>query len=308
MRLFPTLALIACSSEKVLIDVREPPGIIIEQPIDGSEVYEDTDVYFIAQVQIFDGSPVEDFSYYWVSGGDTICPSATLESTYTASCTYSFPDPGEQSIKVVLNQNGIFAQEAVVDLNVIYNEAPKITILAPTEGSSFPDNSLIEFIAEVEDLETESSELFVSIESSIDGDLNLSDYATSSGEFTVATQLSEGEHYITMRVVDSSNASDEDSIIISVDPPLPPSISSVSYAPPNPVTLDTITAIPQGWNDGNSSEQYRFAWYQLDENNALILDPTETTDSYPSSKTNKGDRLQVEVTPLAIISVYRPIH
>ncbi len=285
-------------SEKVLVETRQPPDLIIEQPTTGTQVYAGSEVEFIASVFINDGSSYDQFSYYWNSVTDTLCPPVMLDETLYAYCIGEFTELGSQTAKIILTKNGALAAEAEVEFEVIYNEPPSIEITAPQENAYFSTGALIEFVAQVSDTESTPDNLMVFIESSLDGVLASEDYATSSGEYSTAVQLSAGQHYITMTVTDESQSTDEASIIVNVEEPGPPDLSGVAIDPHNPTTIDTLTAIPQGWSDyTNDPEQYYFRWYILDEDDIPQLDPTEMTETYPASKTTKGDRIQVEVVP-----------
>ncbi|MBT3219643.1 MAG: hypothetical protein HN348_11175, partial [Proteobacteria bacterium] len=73
----------------------------------------------------------------------------------------------------------------------------------------------------------------------------------------------------------------------------PPSLSLVALSPTTPNTSDNIVSVPMGWSDpDNDDENYLINWYRNG-----IPDGAEVTDTYPSSKTQRGDMLKARYTP-----------
>jgi hypothetical protein len=73
-----------------------------------------------------------------------------------------------------------------------------------------------------------------------------------------------------------------------------PRTDSVNIDPFNPTTGDTLTAAPTGWFDQDGDpEMYSYAWEINGE-----IDTDESTDTFPSTKTQRDDNIKVTVTPL----------
>ncbi len=377
--------LVAGCSDKGTLNVRhEPPAVTITSPSEGTSVYQGQAIRFEALAQTFDETDLTELTHKWVTGTESMCASAPVDSDGVASCDWGFSDVGEATVTVTVTDPQLDSAAATVTVRVLENNPPDIELIAPATGDFFEPGDLITFEALVSDPEDGPEDLTVSVTSNIDGDLGIDAAPSSSGAWIAAGSLSNGDHLITVRVTDTAGRSDQDtatisvnarpgapSVVISPDPAesgLPlvvtvttpavdpegdgltyrydwylngslyqsgsndtvssgvtvrghywevyaygndgfgygdpgydsitiqnsaPSIDGVNIDPLPPTTVDTLTAVPEGWDDQDGdTPRYRYAWYLND-----TLDTSATTVTFSSSKTEKGDVVRVEVTP-----------
>ncbi|MCB9778817.1 MAG: hypothetical protein H6742_09660 [Alphaproteobacteria bacterium] len=379
------LLLAGCSDKGTLGIRHEPPAVTIQSPSDGSSFFEGQSVRFEALVQTFDSDEdITSVTHSWVSGTETMCTSAAVQADGIAYCDFVFDGVSERTVTVTVTDSFLDTASATVTVNVLENTAPSITLTTPGGGDFFEPGELIVFEAEVDDAEDSAEDLVVEIISSLDGNMGLDPTPSSSGSWTGAGTLSNGDHLITARVTDSAGRSDQATATISVnarpgapgvvitpDPAAsgyelkavvttpasdpegdaityrydwylgstlyqsgsndrisrgvtvrdeywevyaypndgfgygdpgyanvtiensPPAIDSVAISPAAPTTVDTLTAVPAGWDDQDSDpERYRYQWTVND-----TIDASETSSTYPAAKTEKGDLVKVTVTP-----------
>ena len=130
------------------------------------------------------------------------------------------------------------------------NRAPTIALSTPTGGDMLTTNQDLLITGAVDD-DADISELTLSLSSSIDGDLAP---PTLNGEsFSGDVRLSEGEHTLTLTVVDAEQLSAEETVIVIVTANQAPSAPLVSISPAEPgtgddlmATLDTPSTDPDG--------------------------------------------------------------
>ncbi|NOY24627.1 MAG: hypothetical protein GXP62_02035 [Oligoflexia bacterium] len=373
-----------CGNDKSLGVLHEPPAVTITSPSEGASFFQGESVRFEALAQVFDETALSDLTHSWVTGTQSMCSTASVTSDGAATCDWVFSDVGEQTVTVTVTDTRLDTANATLTVNILENTPPSITLNSPVTGDFFEPEELIVFQATVSDAEDTPENLTVSVISSLDGDLGLDAAPSSSGAWTAAGNLSNGDHLITVSVTDSAGRTDQDTATVSVNarPGAPtvaispnpaasgdslvaiitsdasdpegdavtyrydwwlggalyqtgnndaissgvtvraqywevyaypsdgfgygdpgyasvtidnsaPAVDSVTIDPSSPVTTDTLTAMPSGWNDQDSDpEQYRYQWTL----NGTI-DTGETTSTFPDSKTVKGDRVQVQLTP-----------
>ena len=98
----------------------------------------------------------------------------------------------------------------------VYNTPPELTILSPEAGASFEEGALIELEAMVRDSQDDSDELSVSWSSQLDGFLG-DDPPSQSGEVYLGiSELTAGEHVVTLTVLDTQGDSAQTSVNFSV--------------------------------------------------------------------------------------------
>jgi uncharacterized protein (TIGR02145 family) len=103
-----------------------------------------------------------------------------------------------------------------INISVQETESPTIDLLFPTaEGSYYSDN-LIHFSAIIKDAEDESIDLIYTWESNLDGNLGLVTTPDSDGSISGYTNLTEGQHAISLRVEDTSGKVATEDIAIHV--------------------------------------------------------------------------------------------
>ncbi len=180
------------------------------------------------------------------------------------------------------------------------NDRPEAAITSPADGFEGTTGEAILLQGEVSDRFSAGGELWVTWSSSVGGVL-FEGAPDEDGTTAVAgVELAEGDHTITLRVVDPQGASGVDSVDIVmkayVPPNEPPSTPVVSIAPASPDTssdltlsIDTPSVDP---DDGPEPLSYRIAWSVAGEARPDLVGE----EVVPSTDTDGGDVWQVEVT------------
>ena len=291
------LLLAACSDSTIKVQA-QPPAVTIEAPADGTSVYENIELEFRAKASTYGGDGVTDLVASWVANNESMCTNEPVNADGTTTCLYTFPQKGDAQVEVTVATPTGETAKATVNITVVDNSAPTIDIVSPADAERFAVEDLIVFNAKVTDTESDPQDLVVTVNSSLDGELELGGSPTSSGDFSAGGYLTVGTHLITMRVEDDAGENDQDTVTLVIYEHGPPSVETVGILPTPPYTEDDLLADPQGWSDPDgSAEKYRYRWFKMDSSGTMVEDTTEATGSFPAAKTTKHDLIQVEVTP-----------
>jgi len=168
------------------------------------------------------------------------------------------------------------------------NRAPTITLSSPMGGDTLTTNQDLGITGAVID-DADVSELTLSLSSSLDG--SLAPPTLNGDSFSGEVRLTEGEHTLTLTVVDAEQLSDEIAVIVIVSANQAPSAPAVSIAPAEPgtgeelvATLDTEASDPEG-----DALTYTWTW-RVDGVDAGI-----DGDTVPASATADDQLWEVEV-------------
>jgi hypothetical protein len=289
---------VACSDDGLKI-LESPPSVTITEPSAESSFYEGQPVNFVALVEVgARGDDITDVSHMWVTSNITMCESDNVGGDGYAYCTYAFTETGEHTIEITATDSRSDRAKASTTIIIVDNTPPSIEIIDPIDGELFAEDDLVRLDAIVGDVEEDPQELTVSISSSMDGDLGVTASPASSGDYTAGVYLNPGVHLLTARVEDSYGQSDQATVEIEIYEHGPPSVDSITILPNPANTTDTLTATPQGWYDlDGAPERFHYTWWYDDGTGTMVEDTGETTSTYPSGKTTKGDLIQVRATP-----------
>ena len=305
------LAATGCNDQKIGV-VRNPPSVTITAPSPDTEFYEGQTIEFEALVEAYDpDADLTTITHRWVSGNETLCPDPEDDeaedffgSDGYGYCDYAFTSTGTKTIQVTATDSRGDRSQAEVSVEIIDNTPPEIEILSPEDGTYIATDELEVLEALVSDLEDDPQNLVITIESNIEGLVEDSATADSNGDYAGPLNISTpGAHLLTVRAEDSFGQSAQDTITVNVYEHGPPSADSVRITPNPADTNDQLTAEVEGWVDlDESDEAYRFEWYIIpadagDTGAVEEIDISETTASYPSGKTAKGDLIRVVAYP-----------
>ncbi len=299
------VATLGCNDQKIGI-VARPPSVTITSPAANSVFYEGQTIEFQALVEPAraDDDPTA-LTHRWVSGNETMCEDEPFGSDGFGYCDFGFSVVGLKAIQVTASNSTGERSTATVEIEIIDNTPPTVEIVAPEEGIYVATDELVVVSALVADLEEDPQDMVMSITSSLDGLLNDTARSDSSGNYDGPITLpTEGQHLLTLRAEDSYGQSAQDSITLNVYEHGPPSADSVRITPPPAATNATLLAEVQGWADLDGfDEAYRFEWYVTPAGSedtgtaGETLDASESTEEYPSGKTEKGDLIRVVAYP-----------
>ncbi len=252
--------LVACSDKGVTIH-HEPPAVTIRSPADGSRFYQGESIRFEALATVFGADEVTDLDHSWVTGTSTMCSTAAVNADGTAYCDWSFADVGEQTVTVTVIDSYLDSAKASVTVDIEANTPPSITLVAPVNGDAFEPGALVVFEAVVADAEDNAEDLVVSVSSSIDGGLTMDGTPSSSGAWTGAGTLTNGDHLVTVRVTDSAGRSDQATATVSVNArPGAPGVVITPDPAISGLALTASIATPAVDPEGDAIT-YRYDWY-----------------------------------------------
>ena len=96
------------------------------------------------------------------------------------------------------------------------NDAPELSIISPVEGTEFNEYQLIEFVGKTTDLEDAETDLDVIWFSSIDGEVHTENPDEEGNVYFATSDLTPGEHAITLTVTDTQGLSANTSISVMI--------------------------------------------------------------------------------------------
>lgn len=210
------LSLVACRSDEGIKKFNSTPQANITSHSDNDDVLEGYPVTFWGSGSDSNHS-AEELSATWYSGSTVICELAPLASDGTTTCEYDITIDDSEIILVVKDLENATG-EASVALEVTPTAAPTAQIISPLANGVFYADQKITFEGLVADEEDSAEELTVVWNSDIDGDLEVANAPTNTGEVDGAAYLSEGEHYIRIQVDDTTGKTGTDNVTIKVGP------------------------------------------------------------------------------------------
>ena len=155
----------------------------------------------------------------WAVNGARVCPEAVFDSAGITACDNVFTASDATTITLTATDPEGQTATASVEVVVRTNAAPSAEIIAPVDGGSFYSDTPVVFEAVVGDVEDPPDALTVTWDSSVDGILPLDTVPTSSGQISGSTRLTQGDHFLTLTVADSTGRTGEANVSITVNGP-----------------------------------------------------------------------------------------
>ena len=216
LALLPTLAT-ACQPDQSLGTRNAAPEASITSHQAGDVVLEGDLVNLRGLVSDADHA-ASDLVATWFAGGTAVCAATAPSEDGTTACEATI-ELGQETISLEVRDALDASGADLVVLVIEATEAPTATILTPEPAGTYYSDQKITLEGLVSDTEDEAQDLLVWWESDLDGELDLDVEPSSDGTVSDASYLSEGEHFLTLGVLDSSGKSDTDDVIITVGPP-----------------------------------------------------------------------------------------
>ncbi|MEC7988120.1 MAG: hypothetical protein VX278_23340, partial [Myxococcota bacterium] len=213
--LSPSL-LFACYSETSTKVFNSIPEVQITSHPNQVEFNELEEQIFTAQVSDTNHAN-EDLEVSWLLDEEIICDWETPQPGGLSDCVILFPSDIERVSVQVRDPVGA-ASTDTIEVKVIPSTPPQVDLLSPLAEQRYYSNALIQFEAQLSDIDEPAENLLLDWKSSIEGDLELEGTIDTNGLFTAARYLSEGEHYLDLTVQDSAGKSTAVSQIIKVGP------------------------------------------------------------------------------------------
>jgi len=232
--------------------------------------------------------PISVLSVSWFVGGESVCPDAKPDTEGIVTCETTFTaESGEVALEVRDGDGG--AGSDTVTLVVQPTDAPVAEITAPTPEGVYYSDQLTTIEGLVSDTEDGPEALTIAWESSLDGLLvGGFDYPDTQGLLLGAKTLSEGEHFLTLTVTDTTEKEGRDSVTFVVGPPNSAPSCAITAPPDNSADAEGVEIrfegiaedadVPADWlnvewnsdKDGslgfstpNTDGTVRFAWSSL---------------------------------------------
>jgi hypothetical protein len=213
----PLLALLGACSDAGVTKFNATPTAEITSHVDGDTVREGYPEALRGVV----GDPnhdVDELTVHWFIDGAEACVDELPEADGTVNCEADFVPGGGEVVLEVRDPDGD-AATARVTLSVQATDAPTADITAPTSDGVYYSDQLTVFEGTISDGEDDPGSLGVVWESGLDGVLTGGfDEPDSEGALLGSTTLSEGEHFLTLTVTDTTGKEGRDSVTFMVGP------------------------------------------------------------------------------------------
>lgn len=208
---------LGCSNDDGGITVfNSPPSAQILSHSDGDIVLENYTVELRGTASDPDHDS-ETLRVSWQTQDGELCPEGPPSTEGITICETKLTQENQKVFLYVFDPENE-SDSAQVELNVIPSGPPDGIIVSPVNNATtkYYSNVLISFEAIVEDAEADPEDLLVSWNSDLDGDLVLGDQPDAEGNYIDTSYLTEGDHRITMTVLDPEGNEATQSVDIEV--------------------------------------------------------------------------------------------
>ena len=210
-----SLFLIACAdSEETLKVYNSEPTATITSHAEGVELLESVEYTFVGIVAD-NNHPNLDLKVKWSTDTRQLCAETVPDADGSTTCRIAL-EPSDTQLKLqVVDPEGA-AVVSSINIDVLETEAPTIELLSPTVDGSYYSDQLIQFAAVINDTEDAPEDLTYTWESNQDGDLELTTAPDSDGSISGYSNLTEGQHAISLRVEDTTGKVTTEDVAITV--------------------------------------------------------------------------------------------
>jgi hypothetical protein len=207
------------SSSSESTPTNEPPQAIVNSPFPGQEI--PNGAFFVAWGEVSDSEDEpENLQVSWTISGEERCepgPPTELEGRTKCEVSFSFD---KQNITMRVTDTTGESSEQTIEIRVVENTGPAVTITSPLPGAAYRTTDVIPFEGTVMDGEDTPEGLAVWWESD-QGDLlnEIGQTVTSDGRVTGSGHLNPGQHIVRLFAVDTSGRQGEANVSITIYPP-----------------------------------------------------------------------------------------
>lgn len=210
------------------------PEVVVTSHATEIEALEGYTYTFRAQVSDPD-DPTAELSVTWRYLDEIICSAESPAEDGTHECDITIVETSGNVIVEVTDPD-LAGDSAIVSVTTVPTAAPTGLILDPNPSGKYYSSHKVAFQAQLNDAEDTFDALRGAWTSDLDGDLTIDPEPDTSGIITGASYLSEGQHYIELKVTDSTGKQGTDSVVVDVGPPNTPPTCSIT-APAAGTTL-----------------------------------------------------------------------
>ena len=179
--------------------------------------------------------------------------------------------------------------------DTVSNTAPTISFDAPADNTALVLGDSVDIVVSASDMEDALAELAFSVDSSVDGAVDLTNASldTNAGTVTVSfTPAAAGAHTITATVEDTEGETADATLTLLVQ--VAPGAPVIEIAPADPLTGDDLiasVAMDAEDPDGNAGDlTYSYMWMKDDADSGI------SGDTVTADQTAKGETWKVVVT------------
>ncbi len=274
----------------VLVNVGPPnsaPDCVITAPVDGSSVEQGVRVDIEGLATDID-VPSSTLQVAWTSDKDGALGTSTPDSD--GSVGLSTSTLSADTHRLTMRVTDEVGAECTTSIVLTVGTPPTLEVLTPIDGDVVNEGDDVDFLAMVSDAEDRASDMRVPWERDLDGLLDTSTPDSTGEAGFLRSDLSWGEHALTVTATDSAGLYAVERLSFTVNGL--PTAPVVSLSPSSPygsddliVSMDVSSVDPEG-----DRLMYAYAWYQNG-----VLSSASTSATLPSSATSRGDRWTVEV-------------
>jgi hypothetical protein len=240
------------------LDARAP-WVTINLPEGGAVVTEDSSVTLTGTIDDYD-SELNTIAATWYSAtGSELCGASAPSELGEVRCTFTV---SRDDTPVTLTANdGEFEASASLDLVVRTADPPLVEIVSPNDGGYVNDTETFTLEARVEDDNDAPNSLALLLESDLDGTL-FQGAADPSGELQVLlSDLSLGDHTLTVTATDRDGFEGSASILFEVNSK--PGSPMVHIEPEDANAGEELSVVidTEAPDADGDSLSYRYTWY-----------------------------------------------
>ncbi|MAA80562.1 MAG: hypothetical protein CL916_15005 [Deltaproteobacteria bacterium] len=240
----------------------------------------------------FEGTGIDDdinnalLSVAWESDVDGVLNTAPPLSDGTLGFTTDQLSIGNHSI--ILKVEDEVGGLCTAGVQIVVGTPPSLTLSAPLSGDVFSLGNSVSFAGTVADQEDILSDIAISWVSDIDGEFSTQG-SDSSGNIAFGYNgLSVGEHNLTITATDSDGFTSLVAQTLRIN--TPPSAPTISIAPTEAYTVDTLTVSANSEDADGDSVSFSYEWSGSNGG-------TYSGIMLPASETSVGETWTVRVTP-----------
>jgi len=267
----------ATADIELTIEETQAPAVSLLQPTGLDTYLEDAPISFAAAVTDAEDTPAELEIWFESSQDGRIDISGTPDSGGGISGSINLT-AGDHDLTLWAQDTDGKTGSSSVTLTVesVTDNPPTVELMTPIAGDPYYSDRLITLTAVAHDDEDDDATLTAVWTSSLDVDLAVEAPVTSDGSIETFTNLTQGEHVVTVTVTDSAGQTANDTVIVSVG--APNTVPECSIATPLEGAVfalgDTIAFSGTATDADVDAETLSIAWSE----DGTLLDETPATD------------------------------
>ncbi len=192
------------------------PEAVVHSHSDGEEILEAYTESFQGTVSDPD-NPLSELRATWYVAGLVACAATVPDEAGNTECVVLVTETTTQvRLEVTDSEEAVGFHD--ITLVVLPTKSPVAKILSPTGAGTYYSDEEIPFEGQASDAEDVPADLDVAWGSDLDGTLSVADEPDDEGLVSGVAYLSEGEHVLSMTVVDLTGKTGTDQRTIVVEP------------------------------------------------------------------------------------------